>query len=140
MPIRVHIDLERRVVFARAVGVLTDDDIFSYQRSVWSRPEVAGFDELWDAGSVERIALPSADRVRDLAVLAASMDAPETSSRLAIVATTDFAYGLGRMFEMHRESDTKSRKEVNVFRSRAEALRWLGIEDGGESAGPFSAA
>jgi hypothetical protein len=128
VPIEVEVDHERRIVFARIVGVLTDEDAFGYQRSVWSRPDVVGFDELIDVSDVEKIELPSAQRVEDLAKLGASMDPPEakSSSKLAIVATTDFAFGLGRMYEAHRASDPRSRKEVNVFRNRADALRWLG--------------
>ncbi len=138
MPVEYRIDYERRIVLTRGVGVLTDHDVFSYQRAVWSRDEVAGFDEIWDVTSVEKIALPHADRVGDLAALGASMDAPSSSARLAIVAPGDFAFGLGRMFEVLRQADPRSRKEVFVFRTRGEALRWLGLKEDPES-GPINA-
>ena len=46
MPIVYRIDHENRIVLARAYGVLTDEDVFDYQNSVWSGPELAGYNEL----------------------------------------------------------------------------------------------
>jgi hypothetical protein len=136
---RIHHD--RRLVWARALGTLTDQEVFTYQLEVWSQPEVAGFHELIDMSAVERVAVLSADRIRQLASLAAAMDARTTESKLAIVAPNDFEFGLGRTYETYRELESESRKEPRVFRSVAEALRWLGIEakaDDGLAARPFN--
>jgi hypothetical protein len=129
MPIDYRIDFDQRVVFARARGSLTDQDVFAYQEKVWSSSEVAGFDELVDMTDVEEIVPPPADRVRALANLSANMDAPESPSRFAIVAPQDFAYGLGRMYGTYRELTSGSIKKVAVFRSRKAALTWLDIEE-----------
>jgi hypothetical protein len=48
-------------------------------------------------------------------------------AKTAMVFTKDVGYGLGRMFEMFRELQD-SQTDYRTFRSRAEALRWLGIE------------
>src|SRR5262252_7659113 len=42
MPIEHTIDHARRLVLAKGKGTLTDEDVFSYQRTVWSREDVAG--------------------------------------------------------------------------------------------------
>ena len=131
MPIDHHIDHDRRLVRARCLGILTDEDIFGYQREVWSRPDVSGYDELVDLSEVEEIALPSAGRVRELARLSASMDPRSPSSKLAIVAPDDLAFGLGRVYEAYREGNDQSTKRVGLFRSLADALTFLGL--GGES-------
>ena len=120
-------DHAARVVVAAGHGELTDADVFGYQQEVWSRTDVAGYDELIDMTRVTRIALPSPERVRDLAKLAAGMDGLSTRSRFAIVASTDVAYGLGRMFQTHRQLDDRSTKEVGVFRSMEEALAFLDV-------------
>lgn len=135
MPIEYRIDRDRRLVVASGYGELTDEDVFGYQREVWSLPEVQGFDEIVDMTAVRHIALPSPARVKDLAELSASMDAPQASSRFAIVAPDDFAFGLGRMFGIHRRGDERSTKQVAVFRSMAEALDWLGIAPGIDETG-----
>jgi hypothetical protein len=128
MPIEHRIDHRRRLVVARVTGTLTDAEIFGYQRDVWSRADVKGYDELVDMSAAERVALPSTDRVQALAALSAGMDPKAPPSRFAIVAPRDFEFGLGRMYGAHRELDPRSTKQVGVFRSRAEALAWLGLE------------
>jgi hypothetical protein len=51
--------------------------------------------------------------------------------RLRIVMTRatgrDFEFGLGRMYGARREMDSRSTKRVVVFRTRPEALAWLGL-------------
>ena len=128
MPLDYRIDPERRLVFTRGSGTLEDHEIFDYQYKVWSKPEVAGFDELVDMSSVTQIMLPSIERVRELAELAARMGRDSPRSRMAIVAPDDLAFGLGRMFGTHRDNAAPGVKPVNVFRTMPEALAWLGIE------------
>jgi len=113
---------------ATGQGTVTDEDIFAYQTTVWSRPEVAGFDELADFRAVDHIAFESTARMRELAALSAKMDHPSTASKLAIVAPQDIAFGLGRMYEAFREMDASTTKQVEVFRQLEEALAYLGLE------------
>jgi hypothetical protein len=127
MPIDYCIDHQRRLVIAQGRGALTDDDVFGYQRSVWSRRDVAGYDELIDMSLVTHIDLPSSERVAELAQLSAAMDAPDKESKLAIVAPKDLAFGLGRMYQVHRGMESANVKQVGVYRSLPEALRFLGV-------------
>ena len=128
MPIEYQIDHSHRVVFAKGVGALTGEDLFAYQREVWSRPDVAGYNELADMSEVQDIVQPTSERIRKLADLSASMDI-STPSKFAIVAPPALPFGLGRMYEMYRELNEHSTKEVRVFRTREEALEWLGLQD-----------
>jgi hypothetical protein len=126
MPIDYRIHFDRRRVVATASGILTDADVFGYQREVWSRDDVAGFDEIVDMTAVDNVELPvpSSERMRTLAAESAERDVP-AASRFAIVAPGDLAYGLGRMYAVYRETDRRSTKEVRVFRRMDEALSWL---------------
>ena len=63
MPLAHRIDHPLRLVLAWASGTLTDEEVFAYQNEVWSRPDVAGYDELVDMTAVEHVALPSIERV-----------------------------------------------------------------------------
>jgi hypothetical protein len=56
------------------------------------------------------------------------MDARAPATRFAIVAPRDFEFALGRMYGAHRDLESRSTKQVSVFRSRPEALAWLGLE------------
>ena len=134
MPIEYQIDHARRVVFAKGVGSITSEDLFSYQRDVWSRPEVAGYDELADMTDVRHIVNPTSGQIRKLADLSASMDNPAALSRFAIVAPHGLAFGLGRMYEIYREMNEQSTKQCRVFRTRQEALDWLGLEESPQNA------
>ncbi|HET9328794.1 MAG TPA: hypothetical protein VFQ05_18670 [Candidatus Eisenbacteria bacterium] len=125
MPIEYRIEHENRMVVARSYGVMTDSDVFGYQRDVWSRPEVEGYSELIDMTDVERIDLPSTDRVAALAMTSAKMDTPYHPSKFAIVAPHDVSFALGRMYQAYREMDPKSTKLVEVFRSMDQALNWM---------------
>ena len=130
MPIDYHIDHARRLVVARGNGVLTGADIFGYQREVWSRPEVIGYDELVDMSGVKEIVTtsPTSDNFRALASESAATDPPETPTKFAIVAGEELAFGLARMYQTYRELEPKSTKEVRVFRTLAEAMVYLNVE------------
>lgn len=125
VPISFEIDREKRLVSARATGVLTHDDLIGYQDDAWSSDEVMGFDEIVDMSSVEQIAFESSRRVSELASLAAQKDLKGDPSRLAIVAPSLEAYGLARMYQTYRETAPRSTRTVRVFRSLTEAQEWL---------------
>jgi len=125
MPIDYEIDSEQRLVTARGRDTLTHEDILCYQLGVWSRPDVAGYDELIDMTGVAAIVLPSIEEVPKLANLSALMDTPSSATRLAIVARDDHAFALGRMYETYRGLDPRSTKQVRVFRTLPEALVFL---------------
>ena len=129
MPTVHRIDHANRIVLVRAYGVLTDEDVFTFQHTVWSQPEVAGYNELGDMTYVTDIAIPSIHRVRDLAMTAAEMDPSDADAKFAIVAREDIGFGLGRRFQAYRELEKSSRKEVCVFRTLEEAFAWLQIKD-----------
>ena len=132
MPLDYRIDHQLRLVVATASGTLTDQEVFGYQREVWSRPELAGYDELVDMSAVESIALPSPKRVEDLVALSTKMDAAGGDSsrvpKFAIFAPTDISYGLGRMYQTLREMQSGGARKVGVFRSMEEALSFLEVE------------
>jgi hypothetical protein len=131
MPIEYWIDHVHRLVRAAGRGTLTGNDIFAYQREVWSRPDVMGYNELMDMTDVGRIDLESGaesgERMRQLAGLAASMDSEGPATKFAIVAPSDEAFGLGRMYEAYRRLENRSLKQVGVFRSMEDARTFLGL-------------
>ncbi len=128
MPIKYHIDHDRHLVIASGVGNLAIDDFFNYQRTVWSRSDVARYSEIVDmtlAGSIES---PTAATMRNLANLSESMAQVVAVGKTAIVAPQQLVFGLGRMYEAYRKLQEGSAKEVSVFRTLAEAAAFLGID------------
>ena len=86
MPIEFTIDVDRRLVISKALGTLTFDEMLDYQQHVWSRLEVAGFNELIDMSAVEKIHEPFAAHIQQLATLSAAMDTGTPAAKFAIVA------------------------------------------------------
>ena len=78
---------------------------------------------------VKSIDLKSFENVRNLANVAAKMDNKSSSSKFAIVAPGDVAFGLGRVFQTYRNTAEGGTKEVGVFRSSEEAYAFLGIKE-----------
>jgi hypothetical protein len=130
MPIEYSIDHTRRLVIARGSGVFSRDDVFRYQREVWSQAAVAGYDELVDMTDVSEIAtpLPDGSRMKQLASEAAAQDPPTNAGKFAIVAPNPLTFGLGRQYETYRELNPRSKKTVRVFHQLQDALAFLGIE------------
>jgi len=125
MPIEYHIDHGRRLVIASASGKLTAEDFFNYKRNAWALPDVRGFNELVDASKVEEILSLSFGKISELAKLSANMDDNTISTKLAIVASDTFLYGMGRLYEAFRNVNPKSTKKVSVFRTMQEAIDWI---------------
>ena len=125
MPIEYHIDHDRRLVLTSASGKLTAEDIFNYKRHVCSLPDVRGFNELVDARKLEEILSLTVEKISELAKLSAYMDDKAISTKLAIVASDTFLYGMGQLYEAFRNVNPMSTKKVSVFRSMQEAIDWI---------------
>jgi hypothetical protein len=138
MPIDYQVNRAQRLVFAKGRGRVNEREVFAYQREAWAGADVAGFNELIDMTEVESIEVPSLESVRELAALSATMDAPGIKSKSAIVASGSLAHALARLYEACRAMESQSTKEVAVFRAKADALEWLGINLETRSAGSAS--
>jgi hypothetical protein len=118
MPASFTIDLEDRIVFSRAWGILVDDDLRQTQRGVREAPGFApDFRQLYDFSDVTDVQVTQ-DSLWGMAV-----NSPfELGARRAMVVDTDVAFGVARMYQLisGRESTT-----FRIFRDREAALRWL---------------
>ena len=63
--------------------------------------------------------------MKALAALSVQTDDPAQPSKLAIIASEDLHFGLARMYETFRNLEPKHSRQVAIFRTRDEALRWL---------------
>jgi hypothetical protein len=118
MPISYSIDKARRLVTSTATGFLRAPDILAHQRKLLGDSD---FDptcsQIVDCTAVTGIDL-SAEDVRTVAATTIF----SAHSRRAVVVTTDEQFGFARMFKMLREAEGEY--GIQVFRDRAEALRW----------------
>jgi hypothetical protein len=119
MPDYYEIDKERRLVTSTASGVITLDEIWAHQEKLVKDPDYdPGFAQLLDIAQVTKLEL-NGDDVRTIA----GSKIFASSSRLAIVASSNLMYGMARMFQIFREM--KGEQGIHVFRDRDEALAWV---------------
>jgi hypothetical protein len=119
--VQYTIDKEQGLIITTAEGNVRFDDIKAHQDRLLADPDFdENFDQLIDTTGVTNIELS----VRQVKVLAERrVVSPE--SRRAMVAPEPHIFGLGRMMEVYHQPFG----EAQVFRSRHEALQWIGIEE-----------
>jgi hypothetical protein len=113
----------RRVLTTWGLSV-SDQDLVEYQTKVWKNPEIQGYHELIDFQALQEVKVTMAG-LKALATVAKSMDENGGKSRLAIVVGQPVAYGLSRMYQVFRELEDSSSREIQVFQDREAALAWL---------------
>ncbi len=112
-----QIDRATGVVYTRAWGVLTDEDLTGIRVARTAvpayRPEPA---RLYDLSEVTNLQLSSR------AILQQSLATSEApNARRAIVVPSEVAYGMSRMFAILSGRDAL----IQVFRDRASAMQWI---------------
>jgi hypothetical protein len=120
MPAEYRIDRSRRVVYSRAWGVLTDQDLAANRAALFADPAFEpDLAQLYDFAEVTEIRVTSATLV---GLARTSRFAPTT--RRAVVVSSDEAFGMARMYSILGDRE----ELIQVFRDRASAMRWLDSE------------
>jgi len=124
MAITYAIDPGLGVVFTKATGVLTDDELVGHKQNLLRDPAFKpGMVELSDVRGVERLEVTPEGIRRFVAQDKADADRLR-GFKLAIVVSKDVVFGMARVYEMRTEANPLS---VNVFRDMEEARVWLGL-------------
>jgi hypothetical protein len=124
MPWNYEIDADRRLVRARAWGVLTYEEITALRLGYTGDPAFqADFSQLFDLREVTTVSATLEELQKSAAF---SHYGPGT--RRAFVATNPVPYAFSRMYEAYREFNG-GHEQIEVFRSIADAEKWLGLND-----------
>jgi len=125
MGISYRIDENLGLVFSTASGILSDEDLINHKRKLFSDPAFKpGMKELSDGSNIEKLSVTT-DGVRKMAELDKRHAEKLRGYKLAILAHTDEVFGVARMYQAMTEEHFEF---VQVFRDRAEAMKWLGLE------------
>jgi hypothetical protein len=118
-----HIDETQRIVWARSWGVLCDQDILNHQSRLRADPKFQpSFSQLVDCTGVTEVTLTAKMMLQ---MGQSTVFAPE--AKRAYVVAKDVVFGLVRMYGLYQS--VRGRHSVQVFRNRAEAVAWLGVND-----------
>lgn len=124
MPVRSTIYKEHRLVVTIEEGRVTFADMQANQDRLLNDPDFdPQFNQLSDATLATDTDL-SAGNVQMLY----NRRVLSPTSRRAVVAPTDFAYGMARMLQTW-VGLSKTAHPTEVFRDRPSALRWLGVSE-----------
>lgn len=110
-------------------GRLTAERVMATCRHIVSHPDFRpGMPSLWDLRDADLSPLGRPELIRIQEFLL-GLSSRRGSARVALVAPTDLAFGISRMFEAHRTPDYL---DFHVFRSRQNGMDWL-AESGQEN-------
>lgn len=124
MPVRSVIHKQQRLVVTIEEGCVTFNDMRANQDRLLNDPD---FDPEFDQLSDATLATDSDLMESNLRTLYGRRVFSDTSRR-AVIAPTDFSYGMARLLQAYVEL-SKNGPVVQVFRDRPSALKWLGLSD-----------
>lgn len=121
MPASYAIDIERRLVLSRIWGTPTEEEILDHGRRLRADPCFKpDFRQLLDMSDLKEI-LISPQNIRQ----AARDQFFSPGVRRALVAQSDTAFGMARMYALASEVEGQT---IEVFRDICAAEAWLGVE------------
>jgi hypothetical protein len=117
MPTYLSIDVSRSRVVSTISGAVGWKDMYGALEEIANHPDFKPeFDQLVDVTGVTTVDATYEDMRR-----VAELNPFAPSARRAIVGSSDFVYGMARMYE----TLTADRSLVRVFRTMPEAEEWL---------------
>ena len=119
MPLTYRVDKENEILRSQGSGVLSMNDLLSYFAATRADPDYEeGMHRVMDLRGVTQ--LPASDDIRSLATFARTR-APVQTARMAIIASSDLAFGVSMMFKAF----VGYGERLIVVRDEAEAMEWL---------------
>ena len=119
MPLSFQVDTRERIIRSRGSGVLTVEDLLDYFADSRADPDYEpSMHRVMDLREVTQ--LPSSEDIRSLATFARSR-APLETARMAIIASSDLAFGVSMMFKAF----VGYGERLVVVRDEKEAKDWL---------------
>lgn len=120
MPLTFQVDQAQGVIRSRGTGVLTMADLLTYFSDTRADPDYeSSLHRVMDLREVTQ--LPSSEEIRSLATFARTK-APVETARMAIIASSDLAFGVSMMFK----GFVGYGERLLVVRDEEEAMAWVG--------------
>ena len=128
MPAQHKIDNDVKLITTIWYGEANDteliDSLLKYHQEIKSNPDYSSYNEVVDFSKASGFKL-STNGIAKLVEIAASTDIEGVKTKLAIIVSAPFAYGLARMYEAYRSLKPSVSKEVRVFKTYDESLEWI---------------
>jgi hypothetical protein len=119
MALTYRVDTAQQIIRSQGSGLLTVADLLGYFSATRADPEYhASMHRVMDLRGVTQ--LPSSEDIRSLAAFARTK-APVETARMAIIASSDLAFGVSMMFKAF----VGYGERLIVVRDEVEAMEWL---------------
>lgn len=120
VPIQSRIFTDEKLVFTKAYGVITGEDILQNQQRLVADPDFSrDYRQLWHAGGATAVKV-------NYGVMSQLQYSYEADVRRAIFTATTHSFGVGRMFETLRSDEHGG--SLKVFKDLDAALEWIDLK------------
>jgi SpoIIAA-like len=135
MPITVTVNAAERVRYSVVSGDVADKELIAtFRRSIEAPDFDPSLNALVDLRAARTLDVTS-NGIWELSRVLSAADRSGASRRVAIVASSDFQFGMARMAATLLSTGGAMTTEYMAFREMAEARRWLGLDPDAESGG-----
>jgi len=122
------IDDQEKLLITLCDGEANDKEFIhslkKYQREIQNDPKYINYNELVNFSEVTSIKI-SITGLITLSQIASSTDNEQAIRKVALIVSSNVAFGLARMFEVYRSFEKNACKKIRVFRKEHEAYTWL---------------
>jgi len=128
MPANHYIDNKRKLIITTWEGKAHDiefiETIKKYQKDIQNHPDYINYNEIVNLSEVTSFKL-STEGIKTIGQIASNTDKSNENRKLAIIVSSNLAYGLARMYEAYRNLSKKSQKEISIFKKEKDAIEWI---------------
>ena len=126
MEISTEIDKKKNIRWHIVRGVIDMGQLFDSLKEIYNSPDFdPEMDILWDLQKADFSSVQTED-IRSFAKYVGKQWEARGKGKAALVVSSDFDYGMTRMYQMLLESTTSN--EVTVFKDIAKAKKWIDAE------------
>jgi len=128
MPANHHIDNNNQLIITTWEGIACDiefiEAIKHYQNNIQNRPDCITYNEVVDLSKVTSLKLTT-EGIKTIGSIASNTDSKELNKKLALIVSSNLAFGLARMYEAYRSFSNTSNKQIRVFKNSSDAFLWV---------------
>jgi len=128
MPAKHHINNASQLLITTWEGEAVDVDfieaIKKYQKDIQSNSDYHHFNEIVDLTRITGIKLTT-NGIKHISSIASSSDQNRANTKLALIVSSNLAFGLARMYEAYRSMSRNINKEIRVFKNEDDAFVWI---------------
>jgi len=128
MPAHHHIDSKAQLIITTWEGEARDVEFIEalkkYQKDIQNHIDYISYNEVVNLSHITSIKITT-EGIKTIALIASGTDNRETNRKLALIVSSNLAYGLAKMYEAYRSFSKNACKEICVFKDENDAFEWV---------------